>query len=542
MSAQRPRPPGIAYGAMSMVMLMLLGALTITASQTSPPAIAEFAPQAVEQIEDAPPEQSSSAGEGEGGAGAEGGATTTTTTPTPGGTTAPPPTIERARIRRCVGEPPRQTEDPQSPPCVPFFDGDNGGATSRGVTADEIRIAVPRNMDEGQMRTIEAYFNKRYEFYGRQLRLTMTGAFGAGCPEQRAEGVAINALEVFASTDAGTANSACLYDELARQGTIVSEVSYAFTEGQMAARHPFKWAYLMGVDRMMTATGDMVCARLAGGNATHSTDPLMQDKPRTYGAILQTSNRDDDLPLGPLTDALARCGITLAESVSYDFAEDDGTRGRDAVLRMRDAGVTTIICVCVIVVEATLAPAATTQAYFPEWILSTYGSNDYDVLLKSSWPDPRQRQAVFGITVQPPQRPLEREPAWAAYREIDPSIRADHVSSINLITLYRSLLLLASGIQLAGPNLTPQAFAAGLQRAVFPNPPDPGNSGAVGFAGPDHGMTEDAAEMWWSEDATGADGSRGGWCYVEGGARRRPGAWPRGGDPFFTGQCVTGFR
>ena len=542
MSARRPRPPGLVYSALSMAMLVLLAALTITATQTPPPAIAEFAPQAVDQIEEAPPEQSSDAGEGEGGAPGEGvdgeggsGPTTTTTLPPPGG--ADPPTIERARLRRCFGQPPRQTEDPQSPPCVPFFEGDNGGATSRGVTADEIRVAVTRNMDESHMRAIEAYFNKRYEFYGRKLRLTMTGGFGSACPSQRAEAVSIDSLEMFAATDAGTANSSCLYDELARRKIIVSEASYAFTEPQAAARHPYLWSYLMGVDRIFDAMGEMACARLAGGTAVYSTDPAMRERPRTYGLIVQTANRDSGLPPAPLVDALARCGITPKETVVYDFAEDNGTRGRDAVTRMQSADVTTIICACIIVVEATLGPSASAQRYFPEWLISSYGSNDYDVLAKSSWSDSRQRQALFGLTVQPPQKPLDLEPAWAAYTEADPNIRADHATSINLITLYRSLLLIASGIQLAGPELTPETFAAALQRTAFPNPPDPGNAGAVGFLGPDHGMTDDAAEFWWSESVTGADGTPGGLCYVDGGARRKPGRWPRGAAAFFAPPC-----
>src|SRR5687767_6996608 len=42
--------------------------------------------------------------------------------------------------KRCVGHPPRQTEDPLSPPCVSHFAGDNFGATYAGVTGSEIRI------------------------------------------------------------------------------------------------------------------------------------------------------------------------------------------------------------------------------------------------------------------------------------------------------------------------------------------------------------------------------------------------------------------
>ena len=46
------------------------------------------------------------------------------------------------QTKRCVGKPPRQTEDPLSPPCVASFDGDNGGKTYQGVTSDEIRIVM----------------------------------------------------------------------------------------------------------------------------------------------------------------------------------------------------------------------------------------------------------------------------------------------------------------------------------------------------------------------------------------------------------------
>jgi len=43
---------------------------------------------------------------------------------------------------QCYGNPPRQTEDPSSPPCVPFFQGDNFGATYQGITKNEIKVLV----------------------------------------------------------------------------------------------------------------------------------------------------------------------------------------------------------------------------------------------------------------------------------------------------------------------------------------------------------------------------------------------------------------
>ena len=138
---------GFVNAVVSVAILIIVASLAITSAQSPPPAIAELAPSAVQQIKDAPSEQTSTAGEGEGGGDGGFGATTTRchhATLAPGQappTTAPP--IERARVRRCVGNPPRQTEDPQSPPCVPYFEGDNGGATYRGVTKDTITLTIP---------------------------------------------------------------------------------------------------------------------------------------------------------------------------------------------------------------------------------------------------------------------------------------------------------------------------------------------------------------------------------------------------------------
>ena len=48
-----------------------------------------------------------------------------------------------AVVKRCVGDPPRQTEDPQSPPCVAYWTGDNGGATWKGVTHTTVTVVTP---------------------------------------------------------------------------------------------------------------------------------------------------------------------------------------------------------------------------------------------------------------------------------------------------------------------------------------------------------------------------------------------------------------
>src|SRR5688572_6101351 len=104
---------------------------------------------------------------------------------------APPPPKRQAVKAGCYGDPPRQTESLYSALCVPAWTGgDNGGATSQGVTGDTIRVAVgvptSSTVEEGDVgreflpedqateRTLKVwqlYFNDRFVFSGRYLQL-----------------------------------------------------------------------------------------------------------------------------------------------------------------------------------------------------------------------------------------------------------------------------------------------------------------------------------------------------------------------------------
>src|SRR5687767_4159507 len=188
----------------------------MTAREPPPPTIAEFAPQSVENITDAPDDQSSSAGTGAGecqagqacGVGSSG----------PGVVETTPAPIQVARVRRCVGDPPRQIEDPQSPPCVPYWDGDNGGATAMGVTRDQIRLIgdFPANMI--------TFFNQRFEFYGRKLVVQPRPAApppGNACTAQaQAEADGDASLEPFATSIYFGGCMSTYMDQLARHGVI----------------------------------------------------------------------------------------------------------------------------------------------------------------------------------------------------------------------------------------------------------------------------------------------------------------------------------
>src|SRR4051812_32924222 len=130
-------PVAIAF---TLAAFVLPSALTLP--QTNPTQTLEYAPVPPTDDSDSPPQ---------GNLGSLGLGTTATESGVGGSVNAVggPPVAPvasglgaRPRTKHCVGTPPRQTDDPLAPPCVAYFTGDNGGATTRGVTAQEVRVLV----------------------------------------------------------------------------------------------------------------------------------------------------------------------------------------------------------------------------------------------------------------------------------------------------------------------------------------------------------------------------------------------------------------
>jgi hypothetical protein len=551
------RSPGLVYIGLSLAIVVIVASLAITASQSPPPAIAELAPEA-EQIKDAPPEQSSDLGSAGGGGGAGGGVTTTTSTALPlaGASTTLPK--RQPRQRRCVGSPPRQTEDPQSPPCVPSWDGiDNGGATSKGVTADEIRVAVPTV--EGALdrhdEAMELYFNTRYELYGRKLRLIPYRHAGHNvpCSSMKADAIKVDKeIDAFASLTYSIqrGNEACHYDELARRGVISVQTQNnppAGGEAHLEKFAPYEWNYLPSVDKILRSLGEVICKNLAGLAPAHALGAQRAATRRKLGLVTEVALAGaPTLDTALLDAALDACGVErfLVEQNSNVSPGERNTLAKDAVLKFKDAGVTSVVCLCdASYLVQHLFPQATLEAYYPEWIVQDYQGQDTDTQMAAG-NQSDQKSQTFGVRSW--NKPVLRNdsPFWMAIRESDPTFPAGrYVYSFT----YWSMLVLASGIQAAGPNLTPQAFQAGLYRTEFSNPGcggPPYYQACVDFGPVNHTMIQDATLVWYDTQAPPRDTdpsaggpTAGGFCYVDAGRRYRPGPFPAGVRPFFQPTC-----
>lgn len=556
----RPRLPGLANVAVVAVVVVLVAGVALTARQAPPPTVAEFAPQAVEQIEEALPEQADTVGdEGEGGgvtapdASEEPAPTEAPDEVTPTEGTTEPDEIERPRARECVGNPPRQTQDPQSPPCVPYFDGDNGGATWQGVTADEIRVAYPVLDFFGREPThlvngMVDHFNKRYEFYGRKIVLVEYDRIAFGPPdppEMIADAVKVDEeFQAFASLGyASRENSEHhYYDELARRGivSVSAGVLSLGTEDRYNRFSPHEWTWGGSASMRFALTGDFICKTLAGKPPVGGTW-VLEPETRVFGIIV-TRAADGTIPdVSEVLGRMTGCGHPPAVYVEDDAANPQGP---NIMQQMSEAGVTSVICLCAHagVLRTNYMESASQRGYFPEWVVTGFGGDDVDNSFIAGQAPQEQARNVLGVTFHDRFLPRQQMPWYWAIREMMPDQDPTGGVYYTLAGRYLQLLNLASGIQMAGPELTPATFEQGLQNAVFPNPgagTAPYYQAAIDFRG-NHTARSSAALIWYSTTDNGViqPEQPGAVCYLDGGTRYRLGEFPTEQQPFFQEPCI----
>jgi hypothetical protein len=570
-SGDRVRGPGVLMTSIALAFILVLGVVALTASQQSPATVAEFAPAAVDQITKAPPQQGSAEGSGPGsgtvGASASPSASakpsaSASASAAPSASASPSaaptsPPVDTAKVRACVGNPPRQIEDPQSPPCVNYWKGDNGGVTSFGVTADEIRVAYPKGAGfetpPAYIDAVVAFFNKRFEFYGRKIRLIPFYVRGDTFAEPVPADMIADAKDIkekyqaFATTGYLDRKGAegTFHDELARLKVVnvAGGGTAALTEAHLRDHAPYQWSRGMAVDTFFQNTGQFVCNVLA-------------DKPAIYGGpytgavttptrklgVLYTVPADGTTPdIKPMTSVLKACGQdpVIVQAPRAVQAND----AVNPIVALSQANVTSVICLCDIGSTRNYFIAASGQGYYPEWILNSYVNNDIDNSFQNSTPD--QTDHVIGISQNNRWNRTEDSPWYQAVTQGDPSLQLiDGAQAPPMTSVYEQLLVVASGIQMAGPNLTPETFQAGLQRTTFPNPGaggPPYYQAKVGFQGGGHAMKLDAAMYWYelTRQSTYNPNATGAVCWVDHGVRFGLGTWPKRDFAFrVPGQCL----
>src|SRR5688500_1250623 len=401
----RKYPPLVAIlVALILAVAVLPSALNLP--QTNPTQTLEYAP--VPPEDDEPPPEitgnlsslglgSSSGVEGSAGEGA--------------GPTIPPIVAKgkNPTTKRCVGTPPRQTEDPIAPPCVAYFDGDNFGNTYQGVTEDEIRLLVyidgfiaetggskgqesrpeeqyfdlfqPPNPEKGDEHIVvegfrgwQRYFNERFQTYGRVVHFFLYFTGSDKSPEAHRANAADNYARVkpFAVlTDVGQ-NEVDYVEAMANKG-VLNFGSFNGKSTSFFAKFPkLVWGYQPNLERAAESYSTYVCTKVVG-HPSVMAGPDLNNKPRKLGLW---HTEDESWPGLILLAELVKkkveaCGGEIAAEHTFPtccLAQDNDTRPDYAVEAMADfkqQGVTTILWTGGI--EGNAGKAAVAGAYFPEW-------------------------------------------------------------------------------------------------------------------------------------------------------------------------------
>ena len=490
----------------------------------------------------------------------------------------PPPQF-RPRQLDCVGSPPRQTEDELSPPCVAFFDGDNGDETWEGVTRDEIKIIFYNDLGiEGDMttqyrpsdeqgdqthyqwrnivRTIKAhvrYFQKRFQTYGRRVKVIAVGSDGgpATRPEQRkGEAIVIAGQEGPFAVASLVENAQDAFVELAKRKIH----SFGWNEDVPRRNYdqvaPFLWSFGPDQETETEYAASFICRKLYAntegrygrGRANHTDDPDLKGLPRKFGLLWpKGENNQRGIFQEQLAELLKdettrRCGIDWSEHFTRRYASGGGAGEAPLIMNaMKSQGVTTVVCYCIPVPTETtvthMQNAATSLNYFPEWYWDHASAMDRAVW-QQTYGNPRHKG--FGVSYMWRQPPFRESYAYRAYLSEEPGTVPNTRFNFEI---YHIFLNLFTGIQAAGPFLTPESIAKGMHTFRYVNPSNPWlPTGSYGATGPSpQTFIETAMGWWWDPTGTPPGGREGEGCLrvIHQGRRFYAGGWTFGDAELF---------
>jgi hypothetical protein len=466
---------------------------------------------------------------------------------TTGGAAAAP-----GKVSACTGRPKQVAGDPYSPPCF-AFSGNNGGVTYRGVTDKEITIAVrelegptageifaqlsgqpvisSKEAVENTVLALAEYFSSRFQLYGRKIKIVFYKGQGNGASEllgggkEQALADSVNVaktIKAFADVSAITLPYA---DALFQQGVVNLGAPYPSREW-FENRRPYSWSIFPDGTNVVYSAGAEILARQPAGSTAEFAGPAYKGKPRVYG-IVAPENKEYQESVARYTDLLATGNIHIKINLKYKLdISSMPNQASNIIAQLKNAGVTTVLCGCDPVMLALgLTPKANEQDYEPEWATAGLAFVDQDIV--SQLIDPRQWQRAFGIAYNAESEPQGRSYPYAAFKQMRPNDEP----AFGVEELYYQMYMLAIGLQMAGPNLTPSTYEQGM----FAYPGGTGPRGLWHFGPGDYTTTDDFREIWWDPNRiSGQNNRKGAWAQLNGGQRYTSKTLPKGPAPFFT--------
>ena len=463
---------------------------------------------------------------------------------------------------------PRQTEDPLSPPCVSTFSGNNGGGTYKGVTGKDIKVVFyigcggqntyaptsqgTENGPCGQTDDIDkppsgndflftrilkrysVYFNTRYQTYGRHVHFYArysdageTKVVGSGgCREDCRRHDAADTIERNHPFAVVAANPMLFFDEyteaIAQKGVLNFGGGVPHDDAFFSKYPGLLWSYQPSIETQADLYASVLCRQVAHQPVSFSGMSGDQGKKRKFGILFSNADGDSYYTLVKkrVVQKLAECGVS--KPIEHGYPDGgcslscDPSQGPTHAAELSDfrrQGVTTILWIGAQTNE--FATQANNIRWYPEWM--QFGDGVQEDFITGRYGN----QTVWShmwIVSNVTKIGLQDDRLCAlALREVDPNFPEADVTWA--CPYYDDMRQLFTGVQVAGPKLSPKTIQSGFRSIpsiASTNPQVP----ACFYKANDYTCVKDAVTMWWDRTAR-IQGWSGQGCYkmVYGGKR-----------------------
>ena len=342
--------------------------------------------------------------------------------------------------------------DPYSPPCVSFAgnSGNNGGATSKGVTGDTIKVSFRVLNEKGFQQTLADlagaslvdspstttktvtaladYFNQRFQFYGRKIKIVFFNGQGSNTNEllgggrDKAEADAITVAEQIGAFADLSATSEPYAGALAKRKVL------GFGDPYLSR------AWHVQPAPVHLEPGHRRLDRLRGGCRLPGQAPLRQARrlrgrqrrrrPTAEGPTPQVRHHRPGELLVPGVGAerpghhpqgrQATPGSTASTCSTCRTMSNQAT---EIIAKMKSQNITTIVCGCDPIIPVFLSGVANREKYFPEFIIIGTALTDAGHRRPALEPELRRPRLRRQLAQRVPAADLRRI-GYAAYKSV----------------------------------------------------------------------------------------------------------------------------
>ena len=476
-----------------------------------------------------------------------------------------------------------QFPSPYAPPCLPQFKGNNGGATSNGVTATTITLAqrefpqtanteqvaaqaknagaaLPQITDQVQQVFLN-YFNSVYDLYGRHVVLQQVTGSGDATTESLGQGQAqacadadtlANQMHAFGEVgfpfnETFVGGGTGVFSQCAAQQKLVEFGGNPYyDEATFQSQNPYVWSQTMDCERIANQTAEAFGTLLANKPAIYAGDANLKTKTRKFGVYVPNLPPYEHCNAGA-SSTFGKAMISKyhvspsAVSTSFRYGLDISTfqqSAQQAVIQFKAAGVTTVILACDLYSAGFLTQAAAAQNYHPEWLLNGVALTDLDQSAQT-YLQSEVTGHLFGVSEASPSTDTTGPNSLAGklYQKL-----TGHQIPPGTDGNYSGLVQVFDQLQAAGPDLTPANLARGTHALPTLGTPtfEYGHwdfrDGPTGQPTGAHTAISDARFVYWDGNATSPlNGNKGTYVAVFSGRRFTLGEWPSQLPPLFTG-------